>query len=88
MTTTENRDAATMPCCLNCAFGRQVTVVTEDKKSGKETDRRNMCECHVARPTRFGFPVVRLDDFCSFHADPKTGERAYAGLVANVSTVV
>jgi hypothetical protein len=60
----------------------------EDKKSGKETDRRNMCECHVARPTRFGFPVVRLDDFCSFHADPKTGERAYAGLVANVSTVV
>lgn len=66
--------------CDGCLFGRLVVVVDKDK-SGKETDRREMCECHVARPTRYGFPCVRMDDFCALHVDAKTGERTFAGLV-------
>ena len=66
--------------CAGCLFGRPVTVVDKDK-SGKETARREMCECHVARPTRYGFPCVRLDDFCACHVDAKTTERTFAGLV-------
>ena len=42
--------------CASCLFGRPVTVIDKDK-SGKETARRKMCECHVARPTRYGFPI-------------------------------
>ena len=66
--------------CASCLFGRPVTVVDRDK-SGKETARREMCECHVARPTRYGFPTVRLDDFCACHVDAATNERTFAGLV-------
>ncbi len=65
--------------CVGCMFGRPVTIVDHDK-AGKETDRREMCECHVARPTRYGFPCVRLDDFCALHVDAKTAERTFAGL--------
>lgn len=66
--------------CENCIFGRGVTIVDKDK-SGKETARRDMCECHVARPTRYGFPVVRLDDFCALHVSAASGERTFAGLL-------
>ena len=66
--------------CANCIFGRGVTIVDKDK-SGKETARRDMCECHVARPTRYGFPVVRLDDFCALHVHAASGERTFAGLL-------
>lgn len=66
--------------CAGCLFGRPVTVVDKDK-SGKETARREMCECHVARPTRYGFPTVRLDDFCACHVCAATAERTFAGLV-------
>ena len=72
--------------CAGCLFGRPVTVVDKDK-SGKETARREMCECHVARPTRYGFPTVRLDDFCACHVCAKTAERTFAGLVVAGSTV-
>lgn len=65
--------------CAECIFGRPVTVVDHDK-AGKETARREMCECHVARPTRYGFPCVRLDDFCALHVDAKTAERTFAWL--------
>ena len=51
----------------------------------KETGRREMCECHVARPTRYGFPTVRMDDFCALHVDSKTLERTFAGLAAPVA---
>lgn len=68
--------------CANCIFGRPVTISDRDK-SGKETNRRDMCECHVARPTRYGFPVVRLDDFCALHVDAASGERTFAGLLPN-----
>lgn len=66
--------------CADCLFGRPVTVIDKDK-DGKETARREMCECHVARPTRYGFPLVRLDDFCACHVNAKTAERTFAGLV-------
>lgn len=65
--------------CEGCMFGRPVTIVDHDK-AGKETARRDMCECHVARPTRSGFPTVRLDDFCALHVDAETAERTFAGL--------
>ena len=68
--------------CETCIFGRPVTISDRDK-SGKETGRREMCECHVARPTRYGFPVVRLDDFCACHVDAASNERTFAGLVPN-----
>ena len=66
--------------CARCLFGRPVTVIDHDKK-GAETGRREMCECHVARPTRYGFPVVRLDDFCACHVEAASAERTFAGLV-------
>lgn len=66
--------------CDECLFGRPVTVVDKDK-DGREIGRREVCECHVARPTRFGFPTVRIDDFCSCHVDAASGERTFAGLV-------
>lgn len=65
--------------CSECIFGRGVTIVDKDK-TGKELGRRECYECHVARPTRYGFPVVRDDDFCACHVDAKTGERTFAGL--------
>ena len=71
--------------CAECLFGRGVTI-TDYNKAGKVTDKREMCECHVSRPTRYGFPVVRTDDFCACHVDAKTGERTFAGL-APVATV-
>lgn len=71
--------------CAECLFGRGVTI-TDYNKAGKVTGKREMCECHVSRPTRYGFPVVRTDDFCACHVDAKTGERTFAGL-APVATV-
>jgi len=76
----EKKEARGTARCSECLFGRPVTVSDRDK-SGKETARREMCECHVARPTRYGFPLVRLDDFCACHVDAKTNERTFAGLV-------
>lgn len=67
--------------CADCLFGRGVTLEDRDKR-GRLTGRRMMCECHVARPTRYGFPVVRPDDFCALHVGALTGERTFAGLVA------
>ena len=66
--------------CDGCLFGRGVTLEDRDKR-GRLTGRRRMCECHVARPTRSGFPVVRPDDFCALHVGALTGERTFAGLV-------
>lgn len=65
--------------CADCMFGRPVTVI-DHNKAGTETARREVCECHVARPTRYGFPTVRLDDFCALHVDARTAERTFAGL--------
>lgn len=73
--------------CEHCLFGRAVTLSDKDKK-GHEVNKREMCECHVARPTRYGFPVVRLDDFCALHVEAATGERTFAGLVAAGGTAV
>lgn len=71
--------------CETCIFGRKVTICDKNKK-GKVTNERQMCECHVARPTRYGFPVVRLDDFCACHVEAETAERTFAGLVGNPAT--
>lgn len=87
MTTAESRDPSKLPCCSNCVFGRPVTVVVEGK-DGKEKSRSEMCECHVSRPTRFGFPVIRPDDFCAWHVNATTLERTYAGLLPNAATFV
>ena len=76
MTKQPTRGTAT---CAECMFGRAVTIADTDKK-GTVIASREMCECHVARPTRNGFPVVRPDDFCAFHVDAKTSERTFAGL--------
>ena len=81
------KDARGTASCAECMFGRPVTIVDRDPK-GVETGRREVCECHVARPTRYGFPAVRLDDFCALHVDAKTAERTFAGLVAASAAVV
>lgn len=73
--------------CETCIFGREITIA-DKAKDGQVVNRRQMCECHVARPTRYGFPVVRLDDFCACHVDAKTAERTFAGLVTNPITAV
>ena len=72
--------------CAGCLFGRPATIIDRDK-GGKEMARREMCECHVARPTRYGFPVVRCDDFCACHVDAATHERTFAGLVTPATVV-
>lgn len=64
--------------CAECLFGRKIALV--DVVRGDEGERRAMCECHVARPTKWGWPVVRMDDFCALHVDAKTHERTFAGL--------
>ena len=73
----ENHGAAR---CEECIFGRCVVIVDTNKR-GEEISRRELCECHVARPTRYGFPTVRRDDFCSCHVSAKTSERTFAGLL-------
>lgn len=80
----ESKDSRGTAKCIDCIFGRPVTIIDRDK-SGKETGRRDMCECHVARPTRYGFPVVRLDDFCACHVSAESAERTFAGMVAPVT---
>lgn len=72
------------PTCVGCMFGKMATIVCHDK-NGAETDRREVCECHVARPTRYGFPTVRHDDFCALHVDAKTGARTFKGLAPTAS---
>ena len=72
--------------CANSLFGRAVVIEDKDKK-GNVKATRDVCECHVARPTRFGFPCVRLDDFCACHVDAATNERTFAGLVVTGATV-
>lgn len=72
--------------CEDCIFGRAVTIADKDKR-GKVTATRQMCECHVARPTRFGFPVVQLDDFCGCHVSAATAERTFAGMVMTATIV-
>lgn len=72
--------------CDGCIFGRPIII---EVKRGKGADAKKeqipMCECHVARPTRNGFPTVRLDDFCSLHVDAETCERSFAGLTPNTT---
>lgn len=72
--------------CSSCVFGRCVTIVDTDKK-GHEISRHDCYECHVARPTRYGFPVVRKDDFCALHVDATTLEQTFKGLVSAGATV-
>ena len=68
--------------CAGCMFGRPVTL-TDTNKKGEVIATREMCECHVSRPTisRGNWPTVRKDDFCAFHVDAETAERTFAGLV-------
>lgn len=73
--------------CATCIFGRKVTIADKNKK-GEVINSREMCECHVARPTRYGFPVVRLDDFCACHVEASTAERTFAGLITNAATTI
>jgi hypothetical protein len=74
------RDTRGTARCIDCMFGRPAVIIERDK-DGNETARHEVCECHVARPTRSGFPTVRPDDYCACHVDAKTAERTFAGLV-------
>lgn len=78
----EKQDTRGTARCADCLFGRPVTI-TDKAKDGTVRATREMCERHVARPTRYGFPTVQLDDFCSCHVDAQTFERTFAGLVAS-----
>ena len=65
--------------CDECLFGRCVTVC--EARHGNTTQNIDKCECHMARPTRLGFPLVRRDDWCSLHVDCYTGDRTFGGVV-------
>lgn len=70
--------------CDECLFGRAVTITVKTGKGKDATEEAvPMCECHVARPTRYGFPTVRPDDFCSYHVDADTRERSFADFSPN-----
>ena len=75
--------------CDGCLFGRPITIETKKGKGADaKTESRPMCECHVARPTRYGFPTVRPDDFCSLHVDAETCERSFVGLTPNGAAII
>ena len=84
--TATERDCAAATCAT-CIFGRGITIEDKNRK-GEVVATREMAECHVARPTRFGFPVVRLDDFCSMHVDRASAERTFAGLVPQSMSII
>lgn len=66
--------------CAGCMFGRAFTL-TDTNKKGEVVAEREMCECHVSRPTSKGWPTVRPDDYCALQVDAETAERTFAGLV-------
>jgi hypothetical protein len=72
------RKAKSAATCMKCLFGRLV----ESEKKGI------YCECHVARPTQSGFPMVRPDDFCPLHVMVRSKKRTFAGLVPEIPQVV
>lgn len=71
--------APTKARCDGCLFGRCVTVTIT--RGSEVIGQEERCECHVARPTREGFPCVRRDDWCSLHVEAKTRERTFGGVV-------
>jgi hypothetical protein len=72
------RKAKSAATCMKCLFGRLV----ESEKKGI------FCECHVARPTQSGFPMVRPDDFCPLHVMVRSKKRTFAGLVPEIPQIV
>lgn len=66
--------------CDECLFGRCVTVC--EARHGNAVQTIEKCECHMARPTKLGFPLVRRDDWCSLHVDCYTGDRTFGGVAA------
>lgn len=88
----EARDTRGTARCIECLFGRAITIVDKPRKTKANPDPadivREMCECHVARPTRFGFPTVRPDDFCALHVDAVTCERTFAGLAPQSMSII
>lgn len=67
--------------CDGCLFGRKVIIV---KRGPVDKDGNARCECHVARPTSHGFPVVRCDDWCSYHVGARTHERTFGGIITGI----
>lgn len=57
--------------CAKCLFGRLV----------RSEERGTYCECHIVRPTSYGFPIVRPDDFCGQHVNDKDTFRTFAALI-------
>ena len=75
----------TTATCAGCLFSRLVSIPKRGPKPRDGHDNSSpMCECHVARPTSHGFPIVRRDDFCSCHVDADTHERTFANLAPNI----
>lgn len=77
----EKQDTRGTIRCADCLFSR-ITTITDKGKDGTAIATREICKCHVDRPTRHGFPTVQLDDFCSCHVDAHDLEATFAGLVA------
>lgn len=68
--------------CENCLYGRRIVVAAPESKNGEVIE---MCTCHVSRPTTRGFPVVKTDDYCSFHVDQK-GNKTFNGMTPSAAT--
>ncbi len=65
--------------CDECLFGRNINC---EVLHGDTVEIVAKCECHLARPTKTGFPIVRPDDWCSLHVDNYTMERTFGGMAA------
>lgn len=63
--------AKSVSICAKCLFGRLVSSEA----------RGIYCECHIARPTTYGFPIVRPDDFCGQHVDERGTFRTFAAVI-------
>lgn len=61
--------------CAKCLFGRLV----------RSDERGTYCECHIVRPTSYGFPIVRPDDFCGQHVNDQGTFRTFAAVLPEPS---
>ncbi len=66
--------------CTTCVFSRKIIITVNG------TADCEMCECHVARPTSYGFPTIRPDDFCGLHVKADTMERTFANVSPSPAT--
>ena len=66
--------------CENCLFGL-VDLIPDPNAPhvpGREKPKVAGRSCHISRPSNYGFPIVRPDEFCALFTDRATKEQPLA----------